>query len=98
MANDKVLRAVADDVRRRWGSRKSIDVTLPRAARFWTLAALLLMVVFASAAASPLYRVYQDQFGFSATTLTGVFAVYVLALLVALLFFGSVSDYLGGVR
>src|SRR5262245_3214809 len=62
---------------------------------FWTLAAVLLMVVFASAAASPLYRVYQVQFRFSATTLTAVFAVYVLALLVTFLFFGSVSDYLG---
>jgi MFS family permease len=59
------------------------------------VAAVLLMSVFASAAASPLYRVYQVQFRFSATTLTAVFAVYVLALLVTLLFFGSVSDYLG---
>ncbi|HUX86586.1 MAG TPA: MFS transporter [Chloroflexota bacterium] len=56
---------------------------------------LLLMVVFASAAASPLYRVYQVQFGFSAITLTAVFAVYVLTLLLTLLFFGSVSDHLG---
>lgn len=70
---------------------------LPKAAAFWSLALLLLMLVFGSAAASPLYRVYQAQLGFSATTLTGIFAVYVLALLVALLFFGSVSDYLGRV-
>jgi MFS family permease len=53
------------------------------------------MLFFASAAASPLDRVYQAQFHFSAVTLTGVFAVYVLVLLVTLLFFGSVSDYLG---
>ena len=69
--------------------------TLPRAAAFWTLAGLFLMVFFASAAASPLYRVYQAQFRFSAATLTAVFAVYVLVLLVTLLVFGSVSDYLG---
>ena len=50
---------------------------------------------FASAAASPLYRVYQARFHFSAATLTAVFAVYVLVLLATLLFFGSVSDYLG---
>jgi MFS family permease len=42
-----------------------------------------------------LYRVYQLHFHFSAATLTAVFAVYVLVLLVTLLFFGSVSDYLG---
>jgi MFS family permease len=68
---------------------------LPKAAAFWTLAALFLMLFFASAAASPLYRVYQAQFHFSAATLTAVFAVYVLVLLATLLFFGSVSDYLG---
>jgi MFS family permease len=69
--------------------------TLPRAATFWILATLFLMMFFASAAASPLYRVYQARFHFSAATLTAVFAVYVLVLLATLLFFGSVSDYLG---
>jgi len=42
-----------------------------------------------------LSRVYQVQFRFSAATLTAVFAVYVLVLLVTLLVFGSVPDYLG---
>src|ERR1700735_5861757 len=69
--------------------------TLPNAAAFWLLAVLFLMLFFASAAASPLYPVYQVQFDFSAATLTAVFAVYVLVLLVTLLFFGKVSDYLG---
>src|ERR1700760_3242730 len=69
--------------------------TLPAAAAFWVLAVLFLMLFFASAAASPLYPVYQAQFRFSAATLTAVFAVYVLVLLATLLFFGSVSDYLG---
>jgi hypothetical protein len=69
--------------------------TLPKAAAFWILAVLFLMLFFASAAASPLYPVYQVQFGFSAATLTAVFAVYVLVLLATLLFFGTVSDYLG---
>jgi MFS family permease len=69
--------------------------TLPEAAAFWIVAVLFLMLFFASAAASPLYPVYQAQFHFSATTLTAVFAVYVLVLLITSLFFGSVSDYLG---
>ena len=38
---------------------------------------------------------YQQRFHFSAATLTAVFAVYVLVLLVTLLFFGSLSDHLG---
>jgi MFS family permease len=65
------------------------------AAAFWILALLFLMLFVASAAASPLYPVYQAKFHFSAETLTAIFAVYVLVLLVTLLFFGSVSDYLG---
>ena len=69
--------------------------TLPPAAAFWIMAGLFLMVFFASAAASPLYEVYQARFRFSATTLTAVFAVYVLVLLITLLVFGSLSDYLG---
>jgi len=69
--------------------------TLPKAVAFWILAGLFLILFFASSAASPLYRVYQAQFHFSAATLTAVFAVYVLVLLVTLLLFGSVSDYLG---
>ena len=77
-------------IRERSGRR-----TRPDAAAFWILAVLFLMLFFASAAASPLYRVYQVQFRFSAATLTAVFAVYVLILLVTLLFFGSLSDYLG---
>jgi MFS family permease len=52
---------------------------------FWILAGLFLMVFFQAAAPSPLYRVYQVQFRFSAATLTAVFAVYVLVLLVTLL-------------
>ncbi len=71
---------------------------LPGAAAFWILAALFLMLFVASAAASPLYPVYQVKFGFSAATLTAIFAVYVLVLLVTLLFFGSVSDHLGRLR
>jgi hypothetical protein len=75
--------------------RKPGRGTLPRAATFWILATLFLMMFFASAAASPLYRVYQARFHFSAATLTAVFAVYVLVLLATLLLFGSMSDYLG---
>jgi Major Facilitator Superfamily len=68
---------------------------LPAGAGFWVLAVAFMMLFFASAAASPLYGVYQARFHFSTITLTAVFAVYVLVLLVTLLFFGSVSDFLG---
>src|SRR5579872_819404 len=68
---------------------------LPREAGFWLVAGVFFLLLFASAAASPLYRVYQAQWRFSATTLTAVFGVYALTLLATLLVFGSLSDYLG---
>jgi MFS family permease len=68
---------------------------LPRAGGFWLVAGVLFVLFFAAAAPSPLYGVYQAQWGFSAVTLTAVFAAYAFLLLVSLLVFGSVSDYLG---
>jgi hypothetical protein len=53
---------------------------------------VLVLFLAASAAPTPLYRVYQTRWGFSATTLTAVFAVYVLFLLMTVLIFGSLSD------
>lgn len=69
--------------------------SLPRMAAFWLEAVLFGFVLLTSAAASPLYAVYQGQWKFSATTLTAVFAIYAIFLLLTLLLFGSVADYLG---
>ena len=68
---------------------------LPRGAAFWVVTATTAVLLAASSAPSPLYPVYQAEFGFSALTLTAIFAVYVLALLLSLLTFGRLSDYLG---
>src|ERR1700686_3254660 len=68
---------------------------LPRSIAFWVVAAMAAMVPAASSAPSPLYPVYQAEFGFSALTLTVIFAVYVLALMASLLTVGRLSDYLG---
>ncbi|MCW3002553.1 MAG: major facilitator superfamily 1 [Conexibacter sp.] len=62
---------------------------------FWTLSATLVFLLFASSAPSPLYVVYQAKWHFSPLTLTSVFAVYVAALVVALVFAGSLSDRVG---
>ncbi|MCI2417820.1 MFS transporter [Saccharopolyspora sp. K220] len=64
-------------------------------AAFWTLAATLLAFMCAAAAPSPLYSVYQDEWQFSAITLTVVFAVYAIALLAALITVGALSDHIG---
>lgn len=49
----------------------------------------------ASSAPTPLYPLYQSAWGFSSTLLTLVFAVYMFALLAALLVSGSLSDHWG---
>jgi MFS family permease len=62
---------------------------------FTAIAAIYVLFMTASSAPSPLYVVYQREWGFSAATLTVVFAVYVLGLLAALLVLGGLSDHVG---
>ena len=61
----------------------------PRAAAFWLVAGVLCLLFFAAGAPSPLYGIYRAQLRFSATTLTAVFAIYAVVLLITLLVFGS---------
>src|ERR1700686_744483 len=68
---------------------------LPRSVAFWVVAAVAAMVPAASRAPTPLYPVYQAEFGFSALTLTVIFAAYVLALIASLLTVGRLSGFLG---
>src|SRR3954451_16603179 len=75
--------------------KPSRRVTLSRRASFWAVAAFAFLAFAAGAAASPLYRVYEDKFSFAPTTLTLLFTVYIVVLLGTLLLFGSVSDYTG---
>ncbi|MET8179281.1 MFS transporter [Streptomyces sp. NPDC005336] len=44
---------------------------------------------------TPLYELYQRRWGFSSFTVTVIFAVYALGVIVALLLFGHVSDFVG---
>lgn len=75
-------------------SRPASAARVGRTTAFWGLAATLGLLLFASSAPSPLYVVYQREFGFE-ITLTSVFAVYAVALLASLVLAGSVSDHVG---
>ncbi|MBB2945197.1 MFS family permease [Actinoplanes lutulentus] len=66
-----------------------------RPAAFAAVAAILVTFAAAAAVPSPLYVVYQHLWGFSAATLTVIFAVYVAALILALLMLGALSDHVG---
>ncbi|MEU0577557.1 MFS transporter [Streptomyces griseoincarnatus] len=66
-----------------------------RAASFGLDASVLVALLAASSAPTPLYPLYQDQWGLSALAVTVVFSAYSLALLSALLTTGTLSDHLG---
>ncbi|MER7394952.1 MFS transporter [Streptomyces sp. NPDC000151] len=69
--------------------------TLSRGISFWLLGAIQLFLLFAASAPSPLYPVYQAEWGFGPTAVTLVFALYAFGLLAALLVVGSLSDHIG---
>ncbi len=61
-----------------------------------TIVAAELAAVFLGAILpTPLYPLYREAFGFSGVMLTLIYAVYVLGNLMALLFFGRLSDQIG---
>ncbi|GAA4854315.1 MFS transporter [Saccharopolyspora rosea] len=70
-------------------------LALPRPAAFACTGVLLGLFLVGSTTPSPMYALYQQRWHFSAIVLTEVFAVYAVAILAALLLFGSLSDHVG---
>src|SRR5262249_59745189 len=68
---------------------------LPPGVAFYLQVSILVFFIAGSSAPTPLYAVYQAAWGFSPITITVVFGVYALAVLAALLVFGSLSDHIG---
>ncbi|MGW0628690.1 MFS transporter [Streptomyces sp. NPDC002758] len=64
-------------------------------AGFWTIAAVFVTAMAFSTVPTPLYPLYQAHDGFSTFTVTIVFAVYAVGVLVSLLLAGHVSDWVG---
>jgi MFS family permease len=68
---------------------------LSRPVAFAAITAIFVLFAAAASAPTPLYVVYQRQWGFTDTTLTVIFAVYVLGLIGSLLVLGGLSDHVG---
>src|ERR1700728_3722024 len=64
-------------------------------AAFYLLASITLSFLASSVAPTPLYALYQAQWGFSPITVTIIFGIYAISVLTALLFVGRLSDHLG---
>ncbi len=70
-------------------------LVLPTTASIALLASLVVSFLAASAVPTPLYPLYQSEWGFSPITTTVVFGVYAVAVLAGLLVLGRISDHVG---
>jgi MFS family permease len=61
----------------------------------WAVAAGLAVIYLLSTLPTPIYVVYQKQFGFSQITLTLIYAAYVVGTVTTMFFFGRLSDQIG---
>ncbi|MGV9270518.1 MFS transporter [Kitasatospora sp. NPDC003701] len=76
-------------------AHRPLRIARARATSFVLNASILVALLAASSAPTPLYPLYQDQWHLSALAVTVVFSAYALALLLALLTTGALSDHLG---
>jgi MFS family permease len=68
---------------------------LPPNLALYLLASIVVSFLAGSSAPTPLYALYQAEWGFTPITTTVVFGVYAIAVLTALLFLGRLSDHVG---
>ena len=68
---------------------------LSPAIAFAAVTAIFVLFAAAASAPTPLYVVYQKEWGFATSTLTVIFAVYVAGLIGSLLVLGALSDHVG---
>src|SRR5882762_4172963 len=68
---------------------------LSPAAAFLLLASITVSFLAGSSAPTPLYPLYMARWGLTPLTITVIFGIYALAVLLALLFAGRLSDHLG---
>lgn len=78
-------------------STQTVDRTnyLSRNAAFYLLASITVSFLAGSSAPTPLYALYQAEWGFSPIMVTVIFGIYAMAVLLALLFAGRLSDHVG---
>lgn len=74
---------------------RAVSGQLSGKAAFYLLASIVVSFLAGSSAPTPLYSLYQAQWGFSPIMVTVIFGIYAAAVLVALLFAGRLSDHLG---
>jgi MFS family permease len=71
------------------------SLRLSRRGTFWTSTIVLALCLWASGAPSVLYPVYAAEWHLPSVVITSIFATYPVALLIVLIFFGGISDFIG---
>src|SRR3979490_1108908 len=79
----------------RKASTESATHHLSPANAFLLLASITVSFLAGSSAPTPLYPLYMAQWGLTPLTVTVIFGIYALAVLLALLVAGRLSDHLG---
>jgi MFS family permease len=74
---------------------RSRHTRLSRGSSFWAITFAFFSLTALSTAPSALYRLYAQHDGFSSFTITIVYAVYVVGIVVSLIFAGHISDWYG---
>ena len=69
--------------------------TFGRRASFWTAAAVVAHTLWTSAAPAMTYPLYASEWGLTPLATTTIFAVYPIAVVLILVCFGDISDYIG---
>lgn len=69
--------------------------SLSRRASFWVAAAVVAIALWTSAAPTVSYPLYASEWDLTPAVTTAIFAVYPLVLVVVLVLFGNLSDYIG---
>jgi hypothetical protein len=62
---------------------------------FWTAAAVVALALWASGAPAMVYPLYAAEWNLTPTIITMIFAVYPISLVVTMVIFGAISDYIG---
>ncbi|QUQ66018.1 MFS transporter [Kutzneria sp. CA-103260] len=78
-----------DDTFARSGTRRG------GTAQLLLLASMVVTLLAASSAPTPIYAIYQAEWGFSPITTTIVFGIYAISVLASLLTLGKLSDHVG---
>jgi MFS family permease len=94
-ASETATALPADPFARRPWLRGRASYRLSGRPAVFVLASLIVALLASSAAPTPLYAIYQARWHFTPITTTVVFGVYAMAVLVALLTVGKLSDHVG---